>query len=847
MKAPDERAANGELIRHLASFPQLNPNPILEVDREGKIVYCNPAASRLQEGCDPEEEACRLYLPQDMDWILSELGATTEVSSLYRESAVGGTSFGMTVLLVPQLGKVRIYAYDITERKRAEAALRENELKATALINVADESIWLFGLQGEILAANETAARRMGLRVDDVVGKRWPDLLPPDLASSRAERVSELLRTGRPVRFVDERAGTIFDHSAYPVRDVNGTITALAFFSRDITHLRQAEEERERLMAELERRAVELDAMFKVFPFPVSVHGLDGRYLRANTATVKLFGFDPTSFPREEVAGRLNARFPDGRPITGENMPSNRTLKGEAVSGVEYLITDVQGMEHVLLMSATPLELDGHVYGAVFAQVDITERKRAEGELQKARNDLELRVRERTEDLAATVETLLGEIADRERAEKSLQRLNSLCTVLSETNQAIVRARDRDELFRDFCRIAVEHGGFLLAWVGLVDEGTGQLGMVASSGVTGYLDDIRITINEESAGLGPTGISVREGSYYICNDFQHEPCTLPWHERGKAYGIHASASVALKEEGRVIGALTLYAGEEEFFDKQHVELLVQMGADVSFALDNLVREARRQRAEQSLREETFERLRAVEALREKERMLLQQSRLAAMGEMINNIAHQWRQPLNLLGLLVQQLQMDYELGSFSEEVLNTSVVKSMGLINHMSQTIDDFRNFFKLDKEPVPFSIHEVVERTVALVEDSFENQHISIDFHAKANPIVIGFPNEYSQALLNILMNARDVLLERRPDDATVTVVIGTEGERSVVTIADNAGGIAEEIMGKIFEPYFTTKGPDRGTGVGLFMSKTIIEKNMNGMLTVRNTAEGAEFRVEV
>jgi PAS domain S-box-containing protein len=846
VKAPYERLANEERLRHLASFPQLNPNPVLEVDRSGEIVYCNPAVRRFLENCCTGGEGGRMFLPPDMDRILSEL-ENHEESAHYREITVGDRVFGQTVQLVPQFGKVRLYCFDITERRRAEAALRENELRASALINAADGSIWLFGLQGEILTANTTAARRLGLRVDEVVGRRWPDLLPPDLVASRAQRIDEIVRTREPVRFVDERAGITFGHSAYPVRDEQGTITAVAFFSRDITEIKRAEEERERLVVELERRAVELDAVFKVLPYLVSVHGMDGRYLRANPAIVNLFGFDPVSFPREEIARRVNARFPDGRPVTRENMPSNRALKGETVSGVEYLITDARGEERVLLMSAIPLQLDGQVYGAVFAQLDITERKRAEEELLQARNELENRVRERTGDLAATVETLLGEIADRERAEKSLQRLNSLYAVLSETNQAIVRAGDRDALFNDFCRIAVEDGGFLLAWVGLVHKSTGQLAMVAACGATGYLDDIRITRNDEPTGLGPTGISVRAGTYYVCNDFQNDPCTRPWHERGKAHGIKASASVALKEEGVVIGALTLYAGERDFFDQQHVELLVQMGADVSFALDNLMREARRQEAEQALREETLERLRVVEALREKEQMLLQQSRLAAMGEMINNIAHQWRQPLNVLGLLVQQLQMSYEMGSLSKDDLSVSVDKSMGLINHMSRTIDDFRNYFRPDKEPVLFSIREVVERTVSLVEDSFRNHQIGIDFRAGASPSIVGFPNEYSQALLNIMMNARDALLEKRPDNAMVTISVTREGERAVVIIADNGGGIPAEIMDKIFEPYFTTKGPDRGTGVGLFMSKTIIEKNMHGMLTVRNTAVGAEFRIEV
>ena len=337
--------------------------------------------------------------------------------------------------------------------------------------------------------------------------------------------------------------------------------------------------------------------------------------------------------------------------------------------------------------------------------IDITERKQAEEALKKLNEELENRVAERTEELAATIENLQVEIAEREKAEERVLRLNRLYAVLSETNQAIVRTKDRDTLFNDFCRIAVEDGGFKLAWVGLVDEESGELKIVAANGATGYLEDIRITVNEEPAGLGPTGISVREGTYYICNDFLGSPITRPWHERGRAHGIRASASIALKQEGRVIGALTLYADKKDFFDQQQIELLRQMGADISFALDNIVRETRRREAEQALREETVERLRAVEALREKEQMLIQQSRQAAMGEMIGNIAHQWRQPLNALGLTIQQLLLFYDLGEFNREFLEKSVSSSMELIQHMSQTIDDFRNYFRPDKEKIEFKV----------------------------------------------------------------------------------------------------------------------------------------------
>jgi C4-dicarboxylate-specific signal transduction histidine kinase len=250
---------------------------------------------------------------------------------------------------------------------------------------------------------------------------------------------------------------------------------------------------------------------------------------------------------------------------------------------------------------------------------------------------------------------------------------------------------------------------------------------------------------------------------------------------------------------------------------------------------------------QQLEEETAQRLRMTEELREQEQMMLQQSRLAAMGEMIGNIAHQWRQPINSLGLTVQQLLLFYDMGEFDRELLEKNVSISMGLIKHMSTTIDDFRNFFRPDKEKVEFKVTEAIADTLSIIDDSFKNQHIAVEVVAKAEPAVFGFKNEYGQVLLVILNNARDALTERGTEDPRVTITIGAEENRAVVSIADNAGGIPEEIMDKIFDPYFTTKGPQQGTGVGLFMSKIIIEKNMGGRLSARNTADGAEFRIEV
>jgi signal transduction histidine kinase len=251
------------------------------------------------------------------------------------------------------------------------------------------------------------------------------------------------------------------------------------------------------------------------------------------------------------------------------------------------------------------------------------------------------------------------------------------------------------------------------------------------------------------------------------------------------------------------------------------------------------------RVHEDLEKESAERLQALEQLRQRENMLLHQSRLAAMGEMISNIAHQWRQPLNVLALIAQELPVTARTGALSGEELQDKVHKMMDVIVHMSKTIDDFRNFFGPGTVKVEFPVRETIDRTLSLLEGALKQRQIKVEVIEESSPIVRGCPNELAQVLINIIMNAKDAFVAKEVPEPAITIRIGNAGGRAFVTIADNAGGVPDDIIGRIFEPYFTTKGPDKGTGIGLYMSKMIIENNMEGSLTVRNVDGGAEFRI--
>jgi signal transduction histidine kinase len=254
-----------------------------------------------------------------------------------------------------------------------------------------------------------------------------------------------------------------------------------------------------------------------------------------------------------------------------------------------------------------------------------------------------------------------------------------------------------------------------------------------------------------------------------------------------------------------------------------------------------------QRALDVMQQEAAERLKAVEAARTSEQMLIQQNRMAAVGEMLSNLAHHWRQPLNFLGLTIQELKLSYQHGHLDRELLAQNVEKSMQVLNQLSRSIDVMMALSVPDPGATAFRIDLKVERVAALMKETMHGQGIALDIECSGELSAYGFPNEYTQVLFAVLANAKDALQERAVADPRITIRCWGENGRTVVTVTDNAGGIGEDVLGRVFDAYFTTKVPGKGTGINLFLSKTIIEKKMGGRLTVRNAGAGAEFRIEV
>ena len=237
----------------------------------------------------------------------------------------------------------------------------------------------------------------------------------------------------------------------------------------------------------------------------------------------------------------------------------------------------------------------------------------------------------------------------------------------------------------------------------------------------------------------------------------------------------------------------------------------------------------------------------IEERTKQEQLLIQQSKLASIGNMIGNIAHQWRQPLSEINAILMSMQVQKENDDLSHESFYTMLGECDIVLEHMSNTINDFQNFFKPSKSKSKFSLQEACKNASFIIESSLKYNRIDFQMDILEDSEVFGYPREFAQVILNILSNSKDILVERKVENAYIRLTLARGDKFALIKVQDNGGGIQKDIMDRIFEPYFTTKHASRGTGIGLYMSKIIIEANMQGHLNVRNTEEGALFTIKL
>lgn len=234
--------------------------------------------------------------------------------------------------------------------------------------------------------------------------------------------------------------------------------------------------------------------------------------------------------------------------------------------------------------------------------------------------------------------------------------------------------------------------------------------------------------------------------------------------------------------------------------------------------------------------------------RENEYILMQQSRMASMGEMVGHIAHQWRQPLAQLGGIFMNLEAAYSFGELDENYLTQKIEQANKMITYMSQTIDDFRLFFSPERTAERFDIMLSIKRAIDIVRASLDYHHIELTLQGKENTFwVMGYPNEFAQAVLNLLNNSRDALSQTHQTHKYIQITLDAHKDHIVLKLCDNGGGIEPSLLSKLFEPFVTTKESSQGTGIGLYITRFIIEQKMEGKIEAYNVNQGSCFQIRL
>ncbi|MGB8992844.1 MAG: GAF domain-containing protein [Desulfobaccales bacterium] len=752
------RQAAEQEIRHFANFPLLNPNPVLEVDEEGRVIFANPAALQVAEKLGLPA-GVGAFLPPDLPerFAAARQGGSREYSF---DLTLGDAVFAVTFHLPHDLPTARLYALDITARKRVEQALRESREDLNLAQAVAHTGSWRLDMRRNELFWSDETYRLFGIspgtpltyeaflavvHPDDreYVDRQWTAAL-----RGKPYDIEHRISVGDTVKWVRARAELEVD--------LQGELLAGFGTVQDITERKQAEAALRRAHAELEERVQERTAdlrgtvaqlqeevmerqqaeeglkferqrLFNVLeriPAHVALLRPDHTCAFVNGEFVRRFG-DPGSKRCYEILGQQNpcvecqamAVFHTGKPVAGEWAAPD----GNTYQIYDYPFIDVDGSPLVLEMG-----------------VDITARQ---------------------------------------QAEQQAVRLGRMYRMVSQVNETIVRARNQETLFRQVCRIMMEAGDFLLAWVGLVDRETRLVKAATQFDLMDeYLQNITIPLDDVPEGRGPTGTAVREGRYDFCNDIAGDPRMAPWREQALARGFRSSAAFPLRVGAEIVGALTLYAGRPGFFTDDEIALLESLVGDLAFALDFMDQETKRRRAEAALRE-SEERLRHLASQllhaqeRERHRLALELHDDLGQSLMVLKLQIRGIEKMLTPGQWQIKQQCDQTLGYLTAVVdnvrrlsrdLRPSILEDLGLSAALRVLADEFRKYHEvelsLDMDDLSDLFSPEEEINMFRI---FQECLTNIAKHARASRVAIAIKRQEGRVAFRVEDNGRGFDLE--------------------------------------------------------------------------------------
>jgi signal transduction histidine kinase len=435
------------------------------------------------------------------------------------------------------------------------------------------------------------------------------------------------------------------------------------------------------------------------------------------------------------------------------------------------------------------------------------------------------------------------DITDQKRGDEELRWLNRALKMVSECNQALVRARSEEELLPDICRIIVEDGGYRLAWVGYAEQDEAKtVRPVAQMGYDeGYVDRLDITWDDTERGRGPTGTAIRGGEPSVITNILGDPAFAPWREDAARRGYQSSIALPLVSEGKTLGALNIYASEPDAFDADEVKILLELARDLGYGIQALRNRVERERAEAALKEHSGRLEEMVEERTQQLRLaqdeLVRSEKLAILGQLAGSVGHELRNPLGVISNAIYYLQTTL---AAADETTTEYLDIIAQQVKDASRTVSNLLDFAQT---PEP----DRATRSVSdLVSEALEAQPPPPDIQTKleitqALPLVFVDPQQIRQALRNLITNAYQAM----PTGGKLT--IGAQsGRREVnVWVADTGVGISPENMDRLFEPLFSTKA--RGTGLGLSAARMFVEANEGSISVESKEGDGSRFTISL
>jgi len=459
------------------------------------------------------------------------------------------------------------YAFltDLTERKRAEDALRESEERFRGLSEAMPQIVWSVDATGALEYLNAYALRYVGVRLDDIGGRKWASFVHPD-DSQRVEAAWRRAFTTGESDLIEHRLrradGEFRWHltRGVPLRNDQGAVIQWIGTATDIHDQKVAEQELERHVSERTAELRESQALMKSI---------------VNSTSDLIWSVDPQHF------GLLtfNSGLRDNLLRRGIHLRTG--MRPEDVFADKGLAERWRAIyQRALAEGPYTSDYESPTVGSMLVTVNLLQR---EGKV-------------------FGISVFGKDMTQRVRAEKELHRLNRALRALSATDQAMVRAQDESELLQETCRILVDEGGYRMAWVGIAEQDAAKtVRPVAHAGVEeGYLETLRITWADAARGRGPTGTAIRTSEPSVCQNMLEDPRFAPWREEARRRGYACSCALPLLVDGKSIGALTVYSAVPDAFDTPEAELLAQLGADVSFGIESLRTRAERHRAMEAL-------------------------------------------------------------------------------------------------------------------------------------------------------------------------------------------------------------------------------------------------------